>query len=887
MALPDRLVLVDGTALLYRAYHAIPARFSTAAGLPTNAVYGFATMFRKILSGRRPRMGAVVFDAPGRTARAEKYPEYKARREGMPDDLAAQLDTVDKLVEAHRFPLLRVPGVEADDVLGTLTRMAVEAGMEVVIVSGDKDFAQLVGDRVRMLDTVRDVTWDAELVRKRWGVMPEQFVDLLALAGDAADNIPGVPGIGPKGAAKLLAEHGSLDGVLASLDRLPARQRSLVERHRDRALLSRELATIDRHLDLEWTLADLEVEPPEPAALNALYEELEFFSLLAEGEELKASIEEADYRACTSVAELDAWLASLPADRPVAVLPVVDKPSPVYGRLAGLTMCDRPGRARLVPIFGRRGLGEAGLERLAPWLLDPERPKVTYHAKFLWIALRRLGLAVEGLAGDVMLESFLVDPARLVPHRLSQITKEYLQRALPPEKTVVGAGKKKRSFTKVPVEELTPWACHQADTVAQIFPRLRERLLDAGQLDYLLEIDLPLAWVLGEMELAGITVDVEEVGRIGDELGERLAEVSARVFELAGREFNIGSPKQLGEVLFDELGLPVIKRIKSGYSTDAEVLERLAADHEIAARVLDHRKLAKLINAYTAVFQRWTHPSTGRIHANFQQTAGVTGRLISTDPDLQRTPIRSDEGKRIRASFVARPATKLISADWSQIELRLLAHFSGDPLLVEAFAGNLDVHARTAAELFDCELDEVTPERRGIGKQVNFATIYGQGARSLGLLLGIPRDQAQGFIDKYFEVYAGVRAWLDRTVAEARERGSVRTLLGRRRIIPELYSNSRGDRLYGERVAANTPIQGSAADLCKLAMVAIARRLAERGLSTRLVLQIHDELVFEAPRDEVDTVCAIVRREMEEALPLAVPLAVDVGVGDNWGEAHG
>ncbi|MEE8525530.1 MAG: 5'-3' exonuclease H3TH domain-containing protein, partial [Thermoanaerobaculia bacterium] len=465
MALPDRLVLVDGTALLYRAYHAIPARFSTAAGLPTNAVYGFATMFRKLLSGRRPRMGAVVFDAPGRTARVEKYPEYKARRAPMPDDLAAQLATVDRLVAAHRFPLLRVPGVEADDVIGTLTRMAVDAGMEVLVVSGDKDFAQLVGDRVRMVDTLREVTYDAELVRKRWRVRPEQFVDLLALAGDAADGIPGVPGIGPKGAAKLLAAHGSLDGVLENLDQLPARQRRLMEEHRDQALLSRELATIDRHLELEVSLTDLEIEPPEPSALNALYKELEFFSLLTAGEELQAAIDGADYGACTSVAELDSWLDALPADRPVTVLPVVDKPSPIYGRLAGLVLCDRPGRARLVPIFGRRGLGEAGLERLAPWLLDPERPKVTYNAKFLWIALRRLGLGVEGLAGDVMLESFLVDPAKLIPHRLSQISKEYLQRALPPEKTVVGAGKKKRSFTKVPVEELTPWACHQADAV--------------------------------------------------------------------------------------------------------------------------------------------------------------------------------------------------------------------------------------------------------------------------------------------------------------------------------------------------------------------------------------------------------------------------------------
>jgi DNA polymerase-1 len=885
MALPERLVLVDGNALLYRAYHALPARFSTAAGLPTNAVYGFATMFRKIFAGRRPRRGAVVFDPPGPTARDRQYREYKSGREAMPEDLKAQLSTVDRLVAAHNFPLLRVAGHEADDVIGTLARRAVEAGMEVVIVSGDKDFAQLVTDGVRMFDPVRDVVYDPELVRKRWGVRPEHFADYLALVGDRADNIPGVPGIGAKGAAELLARHGSLAAILDHLGELEGRFRKSLEEHRDRALLSRELATIDCRLPLEVTLDDLAVEPPPAAALNALYRELEFFSLLGDEEAVRrAAVEEADYAACRSLAEVDSLLAALPAESPVTVLPIHDERSPIYGSLAALVLCPEPGRARLVPIIGRAGLARAGLERLRPWLLDPERPKVTYNAKFLWIALRRQGLAVEGLAGDLLLESFLVNPTKIIPHRLEQITKEYLQRTLPDDKTVRGRGRGKKPFTALDVEVLTPWACHRAAAVAEAWPIVRRRLLEEGHLGYLVEIDLPLAWVLGEMELTGVAVDPEDLQALGRELGERREAVAEKIYALAGREFNIGSHKQLGEVLFDELGLPVIKRTKSGYSTDAEVLERLGTEHEIARFVVEHRKVSKLINTYTEVLQSWVHPKTGRIHANFQQTAGATGRLITTDPDLQRTPVRTAEGRRIRRSFVAREGSKLISADWSQIELRLLAHFTGDPGLIEGI--HRDVHARTAAELFGVDPGAVTDQQRAIGKQVNFSTIYGQGARALGRLIGVSRRRAQRYIDGYFAAYAGVREWLDRTIAEAHERGFVETLFGRRRYIPELSSNSHGERQYGERVAANTPIQGSAADLCKLAMVAIARRFAERGLETRMVLQIHDELVFEAPYDEVDTVCRLVRREMEEVYPLAVPLVADVGVGASWAEAH-
>jgi DNA polymerase I len=895
MATPERLILIDASSLIYRAYYAIPANFTTADGLHTNAIYGFATMFRKILSGRQPERGAVVFDAPGPTFRDKKYPEYKAQRPRMDPELREQLAWVDKLVEAHRFPALRVPGFEADDVIGTLTRLAVEAGMEVYIISGDKDFAQLIDERVRMIDTLRDVTFDPELVRKKWGVRPEKFVDLLALMGDKIDNIPGIPGVGQKTAVKLLDEYGDLAGILDHIDDLKGKQKQRFEDHREQALLSRELATIDRHVPLELGLDDLKLVSVAAAELNQLYKRLEFYSLLSEEQAAKdqAADASADFAVLRSPAELDALLAALPGpdEGAVAVFPVFDPPSPVRGHLAALALSSSPGVARLIPLACADGFGSEfhsePLAKLRAWLEDPQRYVIGHDCKALWVALARVGVRLRGVVGDTMLESFLVDPAKLIPHGLNQVVKEYLQRTIPPAKRVLGAGKQARLFSELPAAELCEWACQQVEAIAAAFVPLRARLDDEGHREYLEDVELPLSWVLGQMELDGIAVDRANLAAMGEEFGERLRECEATIYELAGREFNIASPKQLGEVLFDELKLPVIKRTKTGYSTNAEVLERLAAKtnlpgHEIAEHLLEHRKLAKLINTYTEVLQNAVNPATGRIHATFQQTVGVSGRLITTEPDLQRTPVKTPEGKRIREAFVAKPGCKLISADWSQIELRLLAHFTRDPKLVDSFARGLDVHARTAAQLFEVEPEQVTGKQRGVGKLVNFATIYGQGATALGQILGIPRKQAQAYIDGYFEYYAGVRAWLDATIAQAHVDGYVETVLGRRRYIPELSSNNWQDRQYGERISANTPIQGSAADICKLAMLAIASDLREAKLETKLLLQIHDELVFEAPEAEVERVTAIARVRMEHVIDLEVPLVVDVGVGANW-----
>lgn len=888
MAQRERVILVDGSSLLYRAFFAIPANFSTASGLHTNAIYGFATMFRKLFAGRFPAYGAIVFDAPGATFRDEKYAAYKAHRPSMPMELREQLPYIDKLVSCQHFPTLRVFGYEADDVIGTLTRRALRDGMEVHIISADKDFAQLINDDVKMIDTLRDVTYDPELVRKKWGVKPSQIVDLLALCGDKVDNVPGVAGIGQKGAAQLLEQYGTLDGIYEHIDELKGAKRKALEEERDTAYLSRELVTIDCEVPLDEKWDDLSITPADPAELNALYKELQFYSLLTDAQVAQEGDidDDAEYAVVRDLDEARAAVAALPSEGPVAVHVLYDAPSPVAGDLVGIALSDAPGKATYFPVAGEGGcLGDAVLDVLKAWLEDGQRPKVVYNFKAAWTALKRRGVDLQGIAGDVMLASFLIDPTKLIPHELHQVAKEYLQRTVRPLKAVTGSGKQLKPFTLCQPTVVAEYACHLVDTVGELWPVLLPRLEEERQVKNLFEVELPLSHVLGQMELDGILVDPDDLKRMGVEFQARLDEYEKQIHSLAGRAFNIASHKQLGEVLFDELKLPIIKRTKSGYSTDAEVLERLKPKHEIAQLLLEHRKLAKLINTYTDVLQQAVNPTTKRIHATFQQTVGATGRLITTDPDLQRTPVKTPEGKRIRHAFVSQPGKLLVVADWSQIELRILAHFSEDELLLEAFHHDLDIHRRTASEIFGVSVDDVTSEQRGVGKTVNFATIYGQGATALGQQLGVSRKEAKRYIDEYFRAYSGVRRWLDDTIQRAHERGYVETLLGRRRYIAELSSNSVMDRQAGERIAANTPIQGTAADICKLVMLHIADALYEEELESRMVLQVHDELIFTAPEAEAERVRALVREKMESVVPLLVPLKVDVGIGRTWGEA--
>ncbi|MGE0786548.1 MAG: DNA polymerase I [Sandaracinaceae bacterium] len=884
----ERVVLIDGSSMIYRAFFAIPSNFQTSHGLLTNATYGFALMFRKILSGKRPTMGAVVFDPPGPTFRDEKFPEYKAQRPRMPRELKVQLPWIDKVVKTHDWPQLRVEGFEADDVIGTLTRQATELGHEVHIISADKDFSQLISDDVKMIDTMRDITYDPELVKKKWGVQPSKIVDLFALIGDKIDNVPGVPGIGQKGALGLLESYGDLEGILAHLGDLKGKQKKTLEEHQDLARLSRELVTIRTDVALDLRVEQLLVPETDDARVNALYKELEFFSFLGGGEEAaEEASQRAEFTAIASVSELDAYLEKA-GSKTVAFHAIWDRPSFVTGTFVGVALSTKKDEGRFVPLFGGEGaLGDAAVERLRRWLEDEGRPKVAHDVRDQMTVFLRYGIELRGVAGDTQLGSFLIDPGRIIPHPIEQVSREFLHRPVSPPKTVLGSGKTERTFAEVPLAELTDWTCHLSAAIAEMWPIIERKLASEGQSDNLRDLELPMSRVLARMQLDGIRVDKDHLEALGREFETRKGEVEARIYELAGHEFNIGSTKQLATVLFEELELPVIKKTKTGYSTDAEVLERLAQKHEIASLLVRQRALAKLINTYTRVLVEAVLEETGRVHCTIQQTTGVSGRLITTDPDLQRTPIRTGDGKRIREAFLPREGWTLISADWSQIELRVLAHFSQDPLLIESFRENVDIHRRTAAQLFDIDPGDVDAEQRNVGKTVNFATIYGQGATALAQQLGIARNEAKAYIDRYFERYAKVRAWLDRTIADAHAKGYVETYAGRRRYVPELSSNNFTDRAYGERIAANTPIQGSAADLCKLAMLQIDALMRERALEAKMLLQIHDELVFECPPGELDALIALVRDRMEHAAELEVPLVVDVGHGASWAAAKG
>ncbi len=890
----ERLVLVDGSWLVFRAFFGLPANLSTKAGLPTNALFGFATMFRKLFAGRMPDRGAVLFDTSEPTHREIAFPDYKAQRPPMPSELRQQLPFIDRLVAANHFPRIRSPGYEADDLIATLARRGVEAGMEVTIVAGDKDLAQLVGDHVRMQDTMRDVTYDAELVKKKWGVPPAQIPDLLALMGDSVDNIPGVPGIGQKGAAGLLEKYGSLETLLAHTAELKGKQRAALEEHRDAAMLYRKLATVDTHVPIDVDLDALTLKAPDAATLDALYHELEFYSLLSGGAAGSRPSEAPplDVQIPVTVEEARAAVEALSARERVALAPVFEPVAHVHqAHLVGVALAS-PDSAPVYLAFRGVGqpLGDAAVELLRPLLEGGARQLIVHDVKLCALLVRGPGgtgpIAIGGDVLDASIASFLIDPVKCIPHALDQVAKEYVQRGVRQLKSLVGSGQASQSPGQIGVEAAAAYAAELADVLLALGPVLSQRLEEAGLRAHYETVERPLAFVLARMEAAGIRVDRDDLGRMSEEFSTRKAEIEKRIYALAGREFNVGSTKQLADVLFEELKLPVIKKTKTGYSTDAEVLERLAPKHEIARQILAQRELAKLINTYTDVLRDAIAPETGRIHATFQQTTGVSGRLITTDPDLQRTPIRTPEGKRIRRAFMAPPGMVIVSADWSQIELRVLAHFSKDPRLVEAFHDNLDLHRRTAGILFGLPPEAVTPEQRSTGKTVNFATIYGQGATALGQILGIPRKDAQSYIEQYFAYYADVRRWLDRTIAEAHEKGYVTTILGRRRYIPELSMRNDSERSAGERIAANTPIQGSAADLCKLAMLAIDRQLGSVAPGARMLLQIHDELVLEVPEGEVAAAEGLLERAMKNPYPLDVPLVVGIGAGKSWGDAH-
>jgi len=891
----DTLYLIDGSSYIYRAFYGV-RDLSTSRGLPTNAVYGFLGMLTRVLKERQPKYLAIALDAPGPTFRHHLSAEYKATRQQMPEPLARQFPYIKRLIGAHRIPVLEAPGFEADDIIGTLTAWAVTQEREVVIVSGDKDLLQLLTPRVRLWDTMKDAVLGPEDVEKRYGVPPSRLVDLMGLAGDTSDNIPGVPGIGPKAAERLIREFGSIENLLANLDKVPReKERSKLAAHAEQARLSRELVTINCEIPLEPEWEGLRVGTPDREALSSLFRELEFKRFLhgLEGEtrtthDLRTETHAELVTTPDALTALASRLAGLPE---IGIAVVTTVAHPMAAEPVGMAIAWGPAAACYIPIghlgegAGRQIERRAAFGALSPLFQADAVGKASPGSKFAWLLLKRHGIELGGLRFDPLLAAQLLDHEQRV-QSLSVLAREHLNESLICAEDLVGSGRNQRPAAALRPEEAALIAAGAAACSLRLAPVLR-RKLEAENLAALFhDIELPLVRVLGKMEFTGVRVDVAALGRLSSHLDRRLDSSAEEIHRLAGGPFNINSPQQLGTILFDKLALPVTKKTKTGYSTDMEVLTALAPLHPLPAEVLKYRSLIKLKNTYADALPRLVNPETGRIHSSYNQMGTVTGRLSSSEPNLQNIPVRTEEGRAIRRAFVGDRGRHLLSADYSQIELRILAHYSRDEALVAAFRSGDDVHLRTAAEVFGVDVKGVTANMRRQAKTINFGIIYGMSAFGLARELGIPQATARAFIQRYFERYPGVRAYVEQTPLQARQQGFVTTMFQRRRFLPDLSSRNRSLRQFAERTAVNTPIQGSAADIIKLAMVRIDSALEQRGVAARMIMQVHDELVFEVEQDAVPEVAALVRERMGSAVTLKVPLVVSIGHGPNWDEAH-
>ena len=883
--------LMDASTFIHRSYHAI-RHLAVSDGRPTNAVFGFTATLNKLLKEDDPEYLAVVYDAKGPSFRKELYPEYKANRPPMPEDLIAQQEPIRRIVEALGVRGVEVEGLEADDIIAALTRVARQAGYDVVIVSSDKDFYQLLGDGVRMYDPnpKRETSLNAASIDEKFGLTPAGFLEAQGLMGDSTDNIPGIPGVGEKTAAKLIAQFGTIEELYQRLDEVPqAKLRAKLEENRDSAFLSRDLARLKADAELNLKLEDLVRRPAQTDDLLQIYEDLEFTRFAAElAPTAKISYE--DYHLVTTTEELEALLPELAASERLSVDLETTSLDPMRAEIVGLSLAPRPHRAFYIPV-GHQTLGAVQLEpgpvldALRPSLEDEKIPKVGQNIKYDYIILARHGVTVFPISDDPMVASYLLDPGA-GGHGLDDLCRKWLGHENITYQQVVGS--KKAGFETVTPEAARDYACEDADAALILAGLLREKLEQADLNELYDTLELPLVSILAEMEMNGVGLDRDLLETLSQQMGDRLVESEKRIYALAGREFNINSPKQLGAILFEDLQLPQGKKTqkKTGYSTDVEVLTDLARLHELPAEILNYRTLTKLRSTYVDALAGLIHPDTGRVHTSFNQTVTATGRLSSSDPNLQNIPVRTDEGRRIREAFIPGPGGLILSADYSQIELRILAHYSGDPNLQQAFTSGEDVHTRTAAEIFDVFPALVTPEMRREAKAVNFGIVYGQQAFGLARQLGIERKTAQQYIDQYLKRYAGVKTFMEETMKEARKIGYVTTLMGRRRLLPELKSKNYQARSMAERMAINTPIQGSAADLIKKAMIAVHQAVKKQGLKAKMILQVHDELVFDAPENEIETLTSLVREHMEGAAQLDVPLVVDVSHGKNWAEAH-
>lgn len=902
-----RLFLLDATAMVYRAYFAFVRNpLVTKRGEQTSASFGFVGTLLKILRDEHPDYIAAVFDSDKPTFRHEQFADYKATREKMPDDLAAQLGRVNEVVEALNLPNIRLDRYEADDLIGTLAVKGVEAGLDIVIVTGDKDLMQLVDDHVCMISPTKAgeawTTISPEGVREKWGVPPEKITDLLGLMGDSSDNIPGVPKVGPKTASQLIEEHGDLEAVLAAAPKITKKALSAnLQEFADQARLSKELATIATDAPIVLDLSAFEWTGPNLDAVRPLFRELEFTQFLDELDpdgQQSESLEHATYVTATTDMLGDIAAQIKKAGRVAIDTETTDLDS-MHAELVGVSLACDDSTGWYIPIAHRQlvagGESESVPENisldtvkmhLAPILADTDILKIAQNAKYDLVVLERAGLPVSDPLFDTMIASYVLDPA--ARHGLDILAEQHLRHTMIPISDLIGKGKQQGSFAHVSVKAATEYSGEDALVTWLLAKKFEPELEQEGLVKLYRDIEAPLMRVLIRMERTGIRIDTEMLHALSKELTAQMVDIEAKIYEAAGEEFNINSTQQLGTILFDKLRLPVQRKTKTGHSTDVDTLQALSATtkHPLPQLILDYRHLTKLVGTYIDTLPELIDPDTGRVHTSFNQTVASTGRLSSSDPNLQNIPIRTELGGRIRAAFVPEPGWKLISADYSQIELRVLAHMSGDKRLVEAFQNDVDIHTATAAAVFDLPPEFITPDLRRQAKTVNFGVIYGQTAFGLSQQLGIPQSEARKFIESYFDTYTGVAEYRDRVIEQARKTGYVTTLLGRRRAIPEITMSDRNRRMFGERLAMNMPIQGTAADMIKIAMINIDRRITSDGLSAQMLLQVHDELVFEAPPTECDELVELVREEMATAIPLDVPIKVDCGVGDNWQEIH-
>jgi DNA polymerase-1 len=892
------LVLVDGSSYLFRAFHAMP-NLTNSKGEPTGAIYGVVNMIRRLLADYEPEHIAVVFDAKGKTFRNDLYPEYKAHRPPMPEELAQQIQAVHEIIKAMGLPLLCVPGVEADDVIGTLAQQATDKGIDTVISTGDKDMAQLVNQHVSLIDTMKDAVSDEQGVVDRFEVTPAQIIDYLALIGDKVDNVPGVPKVGPKTAVKWLKEYGSLEAIMAHADEFKGKVGEYLRDSLEQLPLSKELVTIKKDVELDVDPTTVNRQSPDANALRDLFSRYEFKTWLAEvlgnqdGQQIEKAVPDAHYETVFEQAALDAWLNKLNKASLFAFDLETTSLDYMQAEIVGCSFAVKSGEAAYVPMAHdyegapAQLAREAVLAQLKSLLEDPQQAKLGQNLKYDMSVLARYDIHMQGIEFDTMLESYVLD-STASRHDMDTLALKHLTHMTIHYEDIAGKGAKQLSFNQIELEQAAPYAAEDADITLRLHEALWPQLQETPSLvSVFRDIEMPLVPVLSRIERRGVLLDVKMLNKQSREFEKRLLELEKEAHKEAGEAFNLGSPKQLQAILFEKLGLPVISKTPKGQPSTAEsVLQELAHDYALPELILEHRSLSKLKSTYTDKLPQQIDPASGRVHTSYHQAVAATGRLSSSDPNLQNIPVRKEEGRRIRRAFIAAPGHKMLAADYSQIELRIMAHLSKDDGLLKAFAAGEDIHRATAAEVFGIEPDKVSGDQRRSAKAINFGLIYGMSAFGLARQLDIERGMAQQYIDLYFARYPGVKAYMDETRERARQQGYVETVFGRRLYLPEIKASNAVRRQYAERTAINAPMQGTAADIIKRAMIDLDRAIEKSKLDIHMIMQVHDELVFEVAESIVEQASDIITNSMVSAAELAVPLIVDVGIGSNWDEAH-